>query len=160
MDGKGNGFWSFKTVTKHHGPITAETAPKYITYMSKGVHDPSYNKGYELQELQQLKEAWIAPTNYNKSETNYLKFEHYFPLSRLETLHNDNLLQVARLTGAAHAQANQNRITKYDVVAKAARSWAFSIRNSIWDVQTACLAKMVLLTYCMRHQIDIPENAY
>lgn len=34
---------------------------KYITYMSKGIYDPVYNKGFTIQEVEVFKSLWIFP---------------------------------------------------------------------------------------------------
>ena len=66
---RGAGQVSFKTTFKNRtGVVLAiddETIPKYITYMSKGKYDPSYNKGYEPEFIEQCKSAWI---DYKASE--------------------------------------------------------------------------------------------
>lgn len=54
---KGNTFWNFKTITE--APFD-----KYITYMSKGHIDPSYNSSevhYDDKDLQRLKGLWVDP---------------------------------------------------------------------------------------------------
>ena len=37
----------------------ADLEPTYITYMSKGQIDPSYNKGYTEAELEEYKHKWV-----------------------------------------------------------------------------------------------------
>ena len=46
----GNEWMSFKV---------ADLEPTYITYMSKGQIDPSYNKGYTEAELEEYKHKWV-----------------------------------------------------------------------------------------------------
>lgn len=50
---EGNEYMSFKKWNRD------ET---YLSYMSKGKHDPSYNKGYTDEELQRIKAGWIEKT--------------------------------------------------------------------------------------------------
>jgi len=72
---KGNAFWNFKAITD--GPFD-----KYITYMSKGHIDPSYNSSevhYCDKDLQRLKGLWVdtpktAPHKLTALER-YLDFE-------------------------------------------------------------------------------------
>lgn len=52
----GNGFWSFKTeYTPYGGTQSLPIDSNCITYMSKGVLEPVYNKGFELDEVNRLK---------------------------------------------------------------------------------------------------------
>lgn len=55
----GNKFWSFKTKHKHHGPLTKETMDRYVTYMSKGIHEPKYYTGVTPEYLAERKAAWV-----------------------------------------------------------------------------------------------------
>ena len=52
---KGNEDWSFSD--KDY-----DGSPKYITYMTKGIYLPAFNKGYDATQLEQLKNAWVEPT--------------------------------------------------------------------------------------------------
>jgi len=55
---KGNENMSFKTAEEPFG--------KYITYMTKGVLQPVYNKGFTPEELEECRQAWVAPNVYIK----------------------------------------------------------------------------------------------
>lgn len=84
LSGKGNGYWSFKTSFKDKStgakfPITDETIPKYICYMSKGIYDPLFNKGYEPDFLVDCKSKWKAPSvQYGTDVIMYKEFEDYY----------------------------------------------------------------------------------
>jgi len=49
---RGNEDWSF-SLKDYTGP------ERYISYMTKGKYEPSYNKGYEPHTLEQLKSIWV-----------------------------------------------------------------------------------------------------
>lgn len=153
VDGKGNEFWSFKTKSKRHGPITADTAPKYITYMSKGTIQPSYIKGYELDYLEQLRGQWVdSPPSqdeelyqlFEKSLDGFSPFIHVAKL--LEVVKNDPKLI--------------DKATVPHVMQAKARSWSFIFHKNIWSARTACVAKMVFLTYCMRNGVVVPDQFF
>lgn len=58
--GKGNSFWSFKTVysvKKGNDEIPVDL--KFITYMSKGTLQPKYVKALTEEEIEQYRAAWI-----------------------------------------------------------------------------------------------------
>jgi len=42
--------------------------PIYITYMTKGKHDPKYNKGYSSEEVLTFRNNWKEPTLYQKKD--------------------------------------------------------------------------------------------
>lgn len=79
---KGSGQLSFKTSYKVNGEVvdmTDEALAKYITYMSKGKYNASYNKGYTDEELEKLKSAWVEykTVNLSKDEILYQEFCQY-----------------------------------------------------------------------------------
>jgi len=51
----GNEDWSFSQ-KEYDGQVQ-----KYIIYMTKGLYEPVYNKGYCLIDLEECKKAWIPP---------------------------------------------------------------------------------------------------
>jgi len=81
IDLKGSGQLSFKTSFKLKDgtmvDITDETIPKYVTYMSKGKYNPSYNKGYDPQFIDDCKAAWINHTRPPRGEALLLDFTKY-----------------------------------------------------------------------------------
>lgn len=69
---RGNAFWNFKS-------CEADTE-KYITYMSKGVHDPFCNTTeaiYDWRDLQRLKQEWQAPAPIQPKLTARERFERF-----------------------------------------------------------------------------------
>lgn len=147
--GKGNEFWSFKTKTKGHGPIDEVTARRYIIYMAKGVHLPKYNKGYEDDFLETVKKEWEE------------KPEVESPDSVIFRSFMDHVYQLGRDEPDEHPFRAGTYLWEQDKgkeLATVVRSWAFRCNNQIWNVRTASMAKMVFLTYCMRYQIDIPQD--
>lgn len=147
----GNSFWSFKTKSKKHGAVTEETAPKYIVYMSKGVYDAKYVKGYEASYLDERKAAWVQPEEVmSKAEQEYELFEeHMYYYCRDHIQDPELMLQTGKLLLA------YNQI---DVLVRAARAYAFAIHKRVWTVQTARMAKSICITYAMRHGIQVPED--
>lgn len=43
--------------------MSDETVDYYITYMSKGIHEPLYNYNYDPEEIYLLKEKWASPAS-------------------------------------------------------------------------------------------------
>jgi len=61
---KGAGQLSFKQTYKSPDKVvidvTPETAPKFITYMSKGKYEPKYYTGYDKETIDLCKSEWIT----------------------------------------------------------------------------------------------------
>lgn len=66
---KGNENMSFK--------MAEEPFTKYITYMSKGVLNPVYNKGFTTEELEEYRLLWIEPANYFKKNAYAKLYDEY-----------------------------------------------------------------------------------
>lgn len=144
--GGGNEFWSFKTKVKGGIAVSPENSDRFITYMSKGKYDPSYNKGWDVEELARLKAAWVQ-RSVCAQERLYLEFIDY-------------LLSNKEDDGTFHfgTPIIYDTVENVKVLQSWARSWAFSHHKSFWTVRTATDAKMVFLTYCMRFSITIPQD--
>lgn len=73
--------WSFKSKFKLKDgtvvDITDETIPQYITYMSKGKYEPSYNKGYDTEFLDLCKSKWVTYTRDPVYLQDYYEFIDY-----------------------------------------------------------------------------------
>jgi len=144
---KGNEFWSFKTKSKGL-PCNDENSRRYIIYMSKGRHTPQYNKGYDPDFLETLKNSWLEKEEEeNKDAKAYDAFED----SIYEWYQsNPQYFQEMRtdLVCVQHIPALKTHC----------RSWAFKAMGNLWTVRTATLAKMVFLTYLMRKHLPIPDD--
>lgn len=127
--------------------MTLDTAPRYITYMSKGKYDAKYVKGYETEYLDDRKAEWVQPPEQkSRLEEQFDLFEEYF-----WGVLRDNPQYCQ--TGTYLLMPSRS-----DVLVAHARSWAFAVSKRIWNVQTAGLAKMVFLTYAMRNGIAFDET--
>jgi len=152
LRGSGNEFWSFKTKSKAHGPITTKNADRYITYMSKGIHDPKYVKGYDLKVLQACKEAWEERENVaNPGRVLLSEFREYLCFVR------EPGFFVLRLHPDGEEYETWDPMAG-KLFALYARKWAFSKYDCVWSVQTAKIAKQVYLTFCMDMGIEIPQD--
>jgi len=145
----GNEFWSFKSKSKQHGPVSSETSQRYIIYMTKGINLPMYVKGFALDYLEACKGMWvvkdIAP---NRDEQLFAAFEE-----KIYQFWHEDKLSIAFKPGTTIFRHDQAAVLQ-----RLARSWSFQFHKSIWSIRTAADAKMVFLTYCMRFDIIIPDN--
>jgi len=63
--------WVFSTTytsKKIKYSITMESYPKYITYMTKGIFQPKFNKGFDPEFLEQRRLLWVEPSMNDKYE--------------------------------------------------------------------------------------------
>lgn len=144
--GKGNSFWSFKTKVAKVGQVDDTKCSTFITYMTKGKYDAKYVKGWSEEELEVLKGEWVENT----------------PMEcRLYTVFETDAVYQAYVENPTSFEPGSTvrmYADKVDVVAKVARRWAFSQTKFVWTAATSRLAKMVFLTYCMRHGITISDK--
>lgn len=129
---RGPGQVSFKTSYKA-GPttidISEQTKGRYITYMTKGKYDPSYNKGYDPEYLEVCKAAWTTYGHVQtKDELYYGNFCNY-------------LLDYCK---SKHIDAESLRAPE---VRSVAFSFAVSQAHGIVNVQTRKMASMCYTSY-------------
>lgn len=152
---KGNAAWSFKTKHKELGSVTEDTKDGYVTYMSKGQLMPLYNKGFTDEYLIDMRDRWVDPKEYlSKDERLYSEFEKTLPVDQLRKSIADwraTVMQTSKLVDPFSR-------TETDVLVERVRSWAFAQTKCFWTVRTGVLAKMVILTYCMRHHLPMPKD--
>lgn len=130
---KGNSEWSFKSgyidkVSKKKVELTEHTMDKYVVYMSKGKHDPYYNKGFEVAYVNARRAEWVAP-DPTKSKDSYI-YDEFAKVMGVQDLTWDQVVRQSR---------------------------AYAIRRHGMIVSAVALkeAKMLALTYCYRWEIDI-----
>lgn len=77
---KGPGQVSFKTTFKAQQvviEIKEDTWGRYITYMTKGIYDPAYNKGFDPVYLETCKKQWKDLRTYTKDEQHNIDYVEY-----------------------------------------------------------------------------------
>lgn len=142
---KGNGDWSWKSTDSKYGPV--EDSPKYISYMSKGKHDPKYNKGYTQEELDDAKSKWVEPTNKSKDEKLYIEFEEVL---RGQTINPDKVTEVIGLKVI-------DSYPGFEKVRKAAISFAME-KVHVMNIKCRNMAQMLYNTYCWKHNVVKPDR--
>lgn len=140
---KGNENMSFRT-----GDM--DDPDKNITYMSKGLLEPSYNKGYDPDFLEQQRLKWVLPTQYKKiSSWEKLWLEYEPTVDKPKT---DVALWIAS------TELYPPTLVTHEYVKSHAYKWLLKRHNGIWCPQIhqelACLVR----TYCYRYNISIPDN--
>jgi len=158
-DLKGNELCSFKECVSWEQPIV---------YMTKGMLEPSYNKGFAIDKIAELKGRWVTPKNYEKTSANeqyYMSWQHSH-WKELDVILQDEWKlvwaafreQLNGLDGFQRDTLIKNAPCQFNLVKRYFRRYVFEDSHSVWDLQTMNKYKMMVLTYCMRHDVSIPAN--
>jgi len=134
---KGNGDWSFKTKDAKYGPVT--DSQDYVTYMTKGTHDPKYNKGYEPEYLAECKKNWVDNTKTSKLRLEYNAF-----VRTLQDIEIPKHLSIS-VSGTVYPG--------FDIVKNRALRFAYQTYDMICP-QSMQMMKSLTLTYCYEREID------
>lgn len=148
---KGAGQVSFKTSFKQNGakvPITPESCPKYITYMTKGAYDPVYNKGYTEDELDACRHAWQTYTKESKPTRDKLLLDDFY----------NYIFDEARIRNVDI----QDVYTNVLYIRRIAINFAVARAHDVINVQTRRDASMLYTSVCYKAgslgsiQINLP----
>jgi len=135
---KGNEYCSFK---KFDGNIIT------MIYCTKGKFDPSFIKGYTMDEANKWKSQWRAHTKESNIERIYYQTfddEDQDEIS-FKYWERDNPIQ-----------PRENLIfRRYKWVKEHARQSAFQKNKCFWTLKAINDYKTMVYTYCMRHNISI-----
>jgi len=100
---RGNTFWNFKSIQSplEGTPTTWNDCNKYITYMSKGIYQPSFiwsnKEWYSWSEMEALKNKWVAPAVPAPRLTTlqrYMEFEKLVRLMPFEQRNDETWLRL------------------------------------------------------------------
>lgn len=141
---KGNADWSFKTKDAKYGDVT--DSPQYITYMTKGIHEPKYNKGYTTEEVAACKAAYVSHDGKTKDEKEYKAFEERL---RGEDISKDK-----------YELINNKMVETYpgfNMVRKAAIAYAIA-KTKVLNIKCKNMAQMLYNTYCWLHEVPKPPQ--
>lgn len=134
---KGNGDWSFKTKDKKYGPVT--DSPEYVSYMSKGMHDAKYNKGYTPEYLSECKKNWVDTSKTSKLRLEYNAF--------VRTLQDIDIPQHLTISASGTSYPG------FDIIKNRALTFAYHTYDMICP-QSMQMMKSLTLTYCYERKID------
>jgi len=105
--------------------------PIYITYMTKGKHDPKYNKGYSDEEVSTFRNNWVEPAVYQKKDPKDVE------------LYND-----------WHCEDME-----FYLVRRSAMQYVYNNVCPVWNAHAINQYKMLVRTYLFRHpMIRIPDE--
>jgi len=138
VDLKGNENCSFKECISWETPVV---------YMTKGNLAPSYLKGFTEAEAIQWSKKWVPRAEFTK------------PNKELELYLNIMEDENAPLEISAEDKVNEE-FAAFRKVVRHARKWIFFANQDVWNGKCLSQYKMCVYTYCMRHQIPIPNNEW
>jgi len=130
----GNENSSFKSVGS-----SGQDELNCIMYMSKGVLEPKYNKGYTPELIAQQKARWVEYTPSEKVPKIldfYLNFENFSAQDMFECSHEN----------------------KFNMLRRLAQQYAFKNNQQLATGKFFTEYKMLVFTYAMRHNISVPSG--
>lgn len=138
---KGNECMSFKAY---------DSNTRYLSYMSKGQFTPFYLQGYTQEECDVAKAEWVpGQKKMNPQIALYNRFEASLDLQCEEFR--------KYVTNALELGLKINDI-RFQWIKSKGSSFAFNETGRIANHQYVNIYKMVVNTYCMRHNIPMDKN--
>jgi len=139
---KGNGDWSFKTKDKKYGPVS--DSQDYVTYMTKGIHEPKYNKGYLSEYIDECKKQWVDKSKTSKLRLDYNAF--------CRTLQDLIIPKNPMPTPSGMSYEG------FDTVKRNALKFAYSAHDNMISPQALQMMKSLTLTYCYENHVVFDKN--
>jgi len=130
---KGNEYMSFKEWDGNES---------YITYMTKGIHNAKYNKGFEGANLLRLQALWVEPRAFVKQSKNSIICGDFYKYEFEETGDSSCPLAFYPLRTLVKAFVF-NRMGEI---------------NGCWDISNINMYKMIMNTYIYKHKVSIPKG--
>jgi len=118
----------------------------FITYMSKGKHEPKYQKGFTAIELDEARKAWKEPTStllMDKSDKNYYAFA--------QAMFDDK----AVWKDGAGVECSK---PQYYPLITAARAYVHEVHGGFHKVQNFNILKNFLREYGYVNHVTIPKG--
>lgn len=157
IDLKGNENCSFKECVSWEQPIV---------YMTKGLLDAVYNKGFDPAMLIASKAKWVAPKHYIKRSQNEVFYDSwennewkklFVIVSDAKEAYRVALGVWQPVIGQENEMPDLNKYI-FNAVKRYFHLYVFRESRHIWDTQTLMKYKMMVNTYCMREDITIPPK--
>jgi len=138
---KGNEYMSFKEW---------DGSSVYITYMTKGIYDPAYNKGFEEAMIEASKASWVPPRQHIKTDS----------IDKILNDFRDYLFGEKILLDVMYFDETSD-VDRFATLKRHARKFAFSshgYQNNRWSIATLNTYKMLMNTYIYDYNITIPDK--
>jgi len=136
LDLKGNKNCSFKEYDGSETP--------YV-YMTKGEHDPKFIKGYEEDLPDKWKRKWQPKINHS---TDYVIYSCTFDDGQED---DDDFERYVNDLDVR----SRDIYNRYNWAKLIAKKSAFQYQKLIWNQRTTQIYKMLVFTYCFRHNVII-----
>lgn len=155
---KGNGDWSFKTKYKDRLGTSLKVNKDVITYMSKGVLEPSYIFGVTLEECTTFKSKWVQHTDARNdinvlydSWAEDLEFAFYKQWGKDYDLPFEG--PVKTISHTDHRGNVEVLLDASNYIRTSAYQTALSLTGYIHTPRTSQLANSLHITYRHRHNL-------
>lgn len=151
-----NGDWSWKTsfkdkITGDVIQIDETNVIKGITYMTKGVFDPKYNKGFSDEVIADAKSKWVEPPKGKASRQERLYYEF------------DVMVPKDIPTSCVYTEMVDGNIVNwpkgkyrgFEIVRNMAFKFAMEKCRGILGPGAKSMIQMLYQTYCFKHGIEM-----
>ena len=136
--------------------MAEEPFTKYITYMSKGVLQPKYNKGWTPEELEEYRLLWVEPNEYVK-ETSWSKlyeaYEKEAPPPPTAEQKSHVIKQWISSVSDAKPPNLQDEYVK--LFTEHAYKWLIKHNNGVWNPAIGKQLNCIRFTHCWKHNLPI-----
>lgn len=148
VDLKGNENCSFKECVSWETPVV---------YMTKGNLDPKYLKGFTKEEAVEWKSKWQPRNVYRKPNPLASVFEYVF--GDPYDVEDAQAFRVPKGVLEDDVKAFPPTYNAFRMVVTRSRQMVFAKNDDFWSPKCANEHKTMVLTYCMRFHIPIPDGS-
>lgn len=150
---KGNENMSFK--------MADEPFVKYITYMSKGVLQPKYNKGWTPEELEEYRLLWVDPNEYKK-ETAWSKLYDVWvkeaPQAPSPSLYATVVRQYMEDPHLVNMMPPNPQDEYIRELERHTMAWMIKYHNGYYHPSIGKQVNSLRWTHCWKNGLSVPKN--
>jgi len=148
---KGNENMSFKMAEEPFGI--------YITYMTKGVLQPVYNKGFDPEELERYRQNWTPPSEYVK-ETPWTKLYQAYEKEAIPVPTPEERATVMRQWVESASMMNPPSATALymEQFKKHSYKWIVKYNNGVWNPAISKQLSCIRFTHCWKHNLPLDQT--
>lgn len=118
----------------------------YMTYMSKGKHDPKYLKGYTDDEARVWKQKWVEPNpvfSFDKDDKMYDEFS--------QSMMDTNEIWI-------DTEGHESKKPQYYKLVHHAKDWVRKVHGGFHKVRNRNILKNMLIGYLDQYNVSIPKG--
>jgi len=150
---KGNENMSFKMAEEPFG--------KYITYMTKGLLQPVYNKGFDPEELERYRLEWVDPNEYKKEtpwSKLYEQWVEFAPKPPEPGLYATVVRQYMEDPNLVNLMPPNPQDVYILELERHTMAWMIKYHNGYYHPSIGKQVNSLRWTHCWKNGITVPKN--